>query len=137
MKDHFELSDVEFEQAFETCSLNPDLFSHEAHLRLAWIYIRKQGCVRAVDVVCKQLMAYVSHVGARGKFNKTLTVAAIMAVKHFMKKSNTDNFRDIVSEHPRLKNNFKELVAFHYRMDIYNSEEAKQNYLEPDLMPFE
>ncbi|HEV7230440.1 MAG TPA: hypothetical protein VGO45_03865 [Bacteroidia bacterium] len=136
MKNHFELSDTEFEKAFSNCSLNPELFSHEAHLRLAWIHICNLDCEKAVDKVCEQLMAYVSFLGVKDKFNKTLTVAAVRAVNHFMGKSCSDNFRDFMAEFPRLKNNFRELMAFHYRMDIYNSSEAKENYLEPDLLPF-
>ena len=75
MKHHLDLSDIEFERAFEKCSLDPELFSHEAHLRLAWIHIRKEGCEKAVDIVSKQIVAYVGFLGAEDKFNKTLTVA--------------------------------------------------------------
>jgi hypothetical protein len=38
MEKHLELTDLEFEANFKNCSLNPDIFSHEAHLRLAWIH---------------------------------------------------------------------------------------------------
>jgi hypothetical protein len=37
MEQHQYLSDKEFEEQFETCQMNPSIFSHEAHLRLGWI----------------------------------------------------------------------------------------------------
>jgi hypothetical protein len=40
---HLDLSDNEFEKQFINCELSPDIFSHEAHLRLAWINIKKMG----------------------------------------------------------------------------------------------
>ena len=40
---HYQLSDEEFEQQFQNCLLSPVLFTHEAHLRLAFIHILKYG----------------------------------------------------------------------------------------------
>jgi hypothetical protein len=42
-----------------------------------------------------------------------------------------------MNEFPRLKTNFRELMACHYGFDIYTSEKAKMKYLEPDLLPFD
>jgi hypothetical protein len=137
LKHHSELIDTEFVKAFENCSLDPELFNHEAHLRIAWIHINKYGDEEAIQMVSKQLIAYVTHIGASDKFNKTLTVAAVKTVSHFKKKSESDTFSGFIGEFPRLKDNFRELMAFHYKMDIYNSPSAKQTFLEPDLMPFE
>ena len=136
MEEHFKISDEDFETLFADGKLNPAIFSHEAHLRLAWIHIRKYGTDRAIENIDKQLRNFVALIGAGEKYNKTLTVAAIMAVSHFMKKRLVDNFTDFIHHHPRLKYNFRELIASHYKKDIFNSSEAKKMYLEPDLLPF-
>ncbi|MBL7703481.1 MAG: hypothetical protein JNM14_14615 [Ferruginibacter sp.] len=136
MKSHFELSDELFEVQFQNGKLDPALFDHEAHLRLAWIHINRYGEAKAIENITNQLYAYVVSLGAADKYNKTLTVAAIKAVSHFISRSDAGNFPEFILEFPRLKYNFKELMAFHYRMDIYNSETAKRHYLEPDLIPF-
>ncbi len=137
MKDHFDLSDLEFEQEFENCRLDPRLFDHEAHLRLAWIHITKYGIEKAIQYIQIQLKAYVKHLGAEDKYNTTVTVAAIKAVYHFVLRSKSDNFQDFIAEFPRLKNNFKGLMDSHYGIDIFNSEEAKKEYLDPDLLQFD
>ncbi|GAB4036983.1 hypothetical protein [Spirosoma gilvum] len=136
METHFDLSDEAFEQQFEACTLPPAIFSHEAHLRLAWIYIRKYGTEKAVETVCRQLINYVDSLGARDKYNQTLTVAAVRAVSHFVDRSNADTFYDFIQQFPRLKDNFKALIATHYQVDIFNSDLAKRTYIEPDLLPF-
>ena len=136
MEAHFELSNDVFEQQFKTCTLNPALFSHEAHLRLAWIHIKKYGVDKAIENICEQLTAFTGSVGASDKYNKTLTIAAIKAVNHFINKADIDNFQDFIQAFPRLKFNFKELMSFHYRVDIYSLETAKKEYIEPDLIPF-
>ncbi|WP_420401160.1 hypothetical protein [Flagellimonas sp.] len=132
-----ELSDNAFETAFGNFEVPPSQFNHEAHLRLAWIHIKKYGLEMAIRNICAQLVAYVEHLGARDKYNVTLTVASVKMVSHFMGKSNSDNFPTFILEFPQLKTRFKELIGDHYAMDIFNSKEAKKKYMEPDLLPFD
>ncbi len=137
MEKHFDLSDREFEDRFANGTFDPTLFSHEAHLRLAWIHVTNNGEAMAIKNVCDQLMRFVTLVGAKDKYNHTLTIAAVKAVNHFVRKSKSDTFHDFISEFPRLKYNFKELMAVHYGVDIYNSLQAKAVFIEPDLVPFD
>jgi len=137
METHFELSDTKFENQFSTCSLDSKIFTHEAHLRLAWIHIHKYGVDIAIENITTQLQNFVEALGAKDKFNMTLTISAIRAVYHFMLKSKTNNFQAFISENPRLKNNFRELLSYHYKTDIFKSEKAKIEYLEPELLPFD
>jgi hypothetical protein len=136
METHFELSDAQFAKLFAAGSLDSALFTHEAHLRLAWIHLKRDGLEEAIAQVSSQLLAYVTGLGARDKFNLTLTVAAVRVVDHFMRKSVAESFADFIAEFPRLKTHFKELLGFHYEVDIFSSLEAKERYLEPDLVGF-
>jgi len=74
--------------------------------------------------------------GEDNKFNKTVTVAAVKAVHHFMKRTDSDNFQSLIQEFPKLKYNFKELLKMHYSFDLFLSDKAKTTFIEPDLLPF-
>jgi len=137
MKDHSALNDTDFVEQFANITLPPDLFNHEAHLRLAYLYITNYGIEEAIDKICIQIPQFAAKHGANDKFNKTVTVAAIKAVKHFMEKSNTKDFQSFITENPRLINNFKDLLGCHYQTDIFTSEKARKEYLEPELLPFD
>lgn len=137
MEKHFYLTDDELEEQFENCKLNPLIFSHEAHLRLAWVHIIKYGIEKVILNVPLQLKYFTEYVGEKEKYNETLTIAAIQAVYHFTLRSKSDNFTDFITEFPRLKNNFRKLMDFHYGFDIFNSDKAKREYFEPDLLPFD
>lgn len=137
MEKHLDFTDSEFEQRFSTCELSPAEFTHEAHLRLAWIHITRYGIEQAEKNITTQLQTFVAFAGAQGKYNLTLTIAAIKAVYHFILKSKSTTFKDFIAEFPRLKYNFKELMACHYGFDIYHSAKAKVEFLEPDLIPFD
>ena len=136
METHYDFTDEQFEQQFKSCTLSPSLFNHEAHLRLAWIHVTKHGVEQAIENICIQLVNFVAHIGATDKYNKTLTIAATRAVNHFVSKSTSSTFPEFINEFPRLKNNFKELMASHYQVDIFNLPLAKIEYVEPDLVPF-
>jgi hypothetical protein len=137
MEKHTELSDNAFENQFSTCSLEPGIFSHEAHLRLAWIHVHKYGINKAVENITSQLQNYVESLGVSNKYNQTVTISAIRAVYHFMLKSKSNDFQSFIAENPRLKYNFKDLLNCHYKTDIFKSEQAKKQYLEPELLPFD
>jgi hypothetical protein len=111
MKNLVDLSDDEFEQQFQNCSIDAALFTHEAHLRLAWIHIEKYGAEKAITNICFQLKRYVEFLGATDKYNETVTIAAIRAVYHFKLKTDASSFSEFITKNPRLKNNFKELLA--------------------------
>lgn len=136
MKDHSQLSDAVFAQQFADCSLSPQLFSHEAHLRLAWILIRQYGLATGIHQLCEQIARFDQTFGDGSKFNRTVTVAAAQIMAHFMKKSKSQDFPGLMREFPALKNNFKGLLDSHYGFDIFEHPAAKHNYLEPDLIPF-
>lgn len=134
---HNQLSDSVFEQQFADCSLPPSLFSHEAHLRLAWIHIRTYGVEQAVANLREQIKRYASSLGVQRKYNETVTVASVKVMHHFMQRSSAEHFKELINVFPSLKQDFKKLLGEHYSKDIFRSESARKEYLEPDLLPFD
>lgn len=132
-----EMSDADLEAQFRDCTLNPTLFNHEAHVRLAWIHISKYGLDAAIRNLRSQIQRYAFSLGATDKYNETVTIAAVKAVDHFLRKSTAKDFQSFIEDNPRLKYNFKELLAKHYATDIFKSESAKKEFLEPELLPFD
>lgn len=137
MKNHNILTDAEFERQFAAATLDPAVFTHEAHLRLAWIHLTRYGLNQAIENITGQLKNYTRAVGAAAKYNETVTVAAIYAVSHFMIRSACKDFPSFIVENSQLKTRFKDLIFTHYRTDIFKSEHAKSNFLQPELLPFD
>ena len=136
LTNHFQLTDTEFETCFENGTLPPTLFDHEAHLRLAWVYIKKYGEAKAIEKVCEDIKQYDLLHGKGDKFHVTVTVAAVKAVHHFYQKTKSGDFKGFIEKFPKLKTAFKALLDQHYGFNIFSNEKAKVQYLEPDLLPF-
>ena len=134
---HSELSDHEFEQQFEQCTLVSSLFTHEAHLRLAWIHIEKYGAEQAVKNIPQHLIKYVESLDAKDKYHETITIAAVKAVHHFKLRSKTSSFPEFIAVNGELLTQFKALLSSHYSLDIFNSELAKEEFIQPDLAPLD
>ena len=121
MNTHFDLTDDEFIRQFRNCQLDPELFTHEAHLRLAWVYLKRYGLDRAVEELPGQFKDFVAYAGASEKYNQTVTIAALKVVQHFVLRSEEDNFQDFIDKNPRLMTDFMQLLAAHYSIDIFSS----------------
>ena len=131
-----DLSDTEFEQQFAACTLDPSLFTHEAHLRLAWIHVHKYGLSKAIDHISLQIQAYDVAFGDGTKYHRTLTIASVHVMDHFIRKSSSHTFTEFIEEFPRLRTHFREIIAQHYAKDIFKDVQAKHAFVEPDLRPF-
>lgn len=137
MEAHYQFRDDEFEKRFHQKTLDPKYFTHEAHLRLAYIHIEKYGVEIAIANICQQIRSFAASVGEPDKFNMTLTTAAIKIVSRFMKALASRNFKQLISTEPRLKDGFSDLIKAHYSFDIFNNTDAKNQFLIPDLIAFD
>lgn len=137
MKSHKELADQEFEKQFKDCTLNPGLFTHEAHLRLTWIHINKYGAQQAESTIPNQIIEYVTSLGAKDKYNATVTVAGVKVLSQFIQNSKTNDFDEFIKENNSLLTDFKGLLQKHYKTDIFSSEKAVNEFIEPDLLSFD
>ena len=136
IKDHWQYTDDEYEHQFETFQLKPGLFSHEAHLRLAYIHIQKYGAKQAEENMCRQIKGFAESLGIYDKFNKTVTIAAIRIMSHFMQKAKSKDFTGLTEEFPQILSDFKGILRQHYSYNVFGDLDAKSDYKAPDLFPF-
>jgi len=133
---HSELSDREFERAFRSGTFPPQAFSHKAHLRLAWLLLRRHGKDRAQELICSQIRAFTLRNGAAGKYHHTLTRAAVCLVWDCMQASEAPDFETLLRGHPSLTGNFREMLLAHYSENRLFSEQARTEFMEPDRERF-
>lgn len=136
MEKHYDFDDTEFELRFRKCKLPASYFTHEAHLRLAWIHITEYGVEQALLNMNEQILKFATSLNSPSKFHRTITTAAVYAVAHFLNKTDTSTFRDFINEFPELNTDFLGLLSTHYSYDLVKSDESRTVYKEPDLDPF-
>lgn len=137
MEKHYRFTDEVYEQKFRDCKFPPLYFSHEAHLRLAYIHLEKYGLEQSIENMCTQIYDFAIKYGATMKFNATVTYASLQIMYHYMNKGESENFPDLMKEFPHLLEDFKGEIQKYYSWDVFRSLEAKAKIHKPDLKPFE
>ena len=125
MEKHWRFSDAIYEQKFREGKFPPLYFSHEAHLRLAYIHLEKYGLRQSIENMCTQIYDFAIKYGATMKFNATVTYASLQIMYHYMNKGESDNFSDLMKEFPHLLKDFKSEIQKYYSWDVFRSPEAK------------
>lgn len=130
--------DREFRSAFESCSVAPSEFNHEAHVRLAYIYLAEGDTDSAARKMRESLLAFLEHNSIPpGKFHETLTRAWVLAVRHFMNvsgnKSGSASADDFIAKNPELLDS--RIMLTHYSASVLFSADARESFVGPDLDP--
>ena len=127
-------ADRQFRLAFEACTIAPSAFDHEAHVRLAYIYLTEGDADSAVQKMRDALLNFLQHNGiARTKFHETLTRAWVLAVQHFMNRASTTSAADFIAKNPELLDS--KIMLTHYSASVLFSADARASFVEPDLDP--
>lgn len=131
-----DLNDAAFLSAFEECRLEPAKFHHADHLRLTWLYVKQCGAAQAELKVLSGIRKFANHAGVPGKFIHTTTVAWVQLIAAAQKNAPPDQtFVEWISAHPELL--ARNLLDRYYSKGRLTSPEAREGWLEPDLLPLD
>ncbi|WP_117884284.1 hypothetical protein [Aureibaculum luteum] len=108
---HQLLTDQQFEQQFENCTLPPVLVTYEAHLRLAYIHVKKHGIKKAAITLYSQLTAFNTNFGNILIISKASIKSFVKLISYFISKAATTSFRELMLEFPDLKTHFLTLLG--------------------------
>lgn len=120
----------------EECTLPLDQFDHVGHLYASWLYLKKFPLNIAVSKTAISIQRLALSVGARTKFHKTLTEAAVQIVYYRMQSDPGADFSDFLAANEDLVSDLPKVILNYYSEDRLQSEEAREVYLEPDLKQF-
>jgi len=123
-----------FRAAFETHAVMPSQFNHEAHVRLAYVYLAEHDVESAVQRMREALLNFIEHNGIpRAKFHETITRAWVLAVRHFMDRSASSSSTDFIAKNQALLDG--KIMLTHYSANVLFSSDARSSFVEPDLDP--
>jgi hypothetical protein len=124
--------DRAFRESFEACAVAPSEFNHEAHLRLAYVYLVEHGAQGAQARMRQALLSFLAHHQVpASKFHETLTCAWVLAVSHFMSRAGSSSFAEFAANSQALLNS--KVMLTHYSAETLFSPQARASYVAPDL----
>lgn len=130
------MSDDEFIEAFEAAAISRDDWTHEAHIRMGWIYCQQEEtCHGATDRARKGIKALnqANSIPA-GFYHETVTVAFMMLIWS-RARSGPKTWSDFLTDNHDLIGADSSVLARHYSTTLLESDEARTEYVAPDLQP--
>ena len=129
-------SNDDFLQQFETKTLPPDEFTHNGHLRLAWLYIRQYPLETAIKKITQGINDYANSLGAADKFHYTITEALVRIMHQRIEQKPDDDFESFLSVNSDLISDALSVLYNYYSPDYLHSANAKIAFQQPDIRQF-
>jgi len=126
------MNDADFLRALERRELAPAAFTHAAHLRAAYLYLRDLGFDAALPRIRRSIREYAAHLGQPDKYHETITVAYLALIQQRLlergdgggwagfERLNADLFR-------------RDLLLRHYRRAELESPLARRTFVLPSI----
>lgn len=130
------LTDDAFLDSFLGCKLPAEEWTHEAHIRLAWLMLSTHSYSTALEQIRKGINTYNDTVLKKTlAYHETITVAYTRLIANGRKQlPNRHSFTDFKLAHPLLFDRTLTALLHHYRRETLFSTEARANFISPDLL---
>lgn len=127
------MNDQQFMAALESCELPKEQFSHHGHVRAAWLYLEDYPLPEAADRCAESIRRYANHVGATMKFHVTLTLAFMHIIAALRERHAAPDWETFAARCPEIFDRPIELLEKHYRQETLFSEQARKEFVPPDI----
>jgi hypothetical protein len=131
------MTDAEFLQAFEHCSLPESEWTHCAHVRMAWLYLRRGPLAEVLPTVQEGIKRFNSSLNKVLAYHETITQGFLTLIDHRMQcDKSVQTFDEFCARFPDLLDRKLTALLTHYYKETLFSSEARETFLEPDRSPF-
>lgn len=130
------MTDAEFLHSFETAELPREEWTHEAHVRMAYLYLRSTSTFEEAEgQVRSGIQAYNAAQGNHTGYHETITVAFLRLIAHRIAASSEDAatwatfsiaHRDLLA---------RQILYFHYDKATLFSPRAREQFVPPNRSP--
>jgi len=127
------MTDDELIEAFESHRLTREEFTHEAHLRVGWIYVTRLPLGAACDTMARELLAWDIAYDLGDRYHETVTWAFMFIIHEKQLACAAKSFDEFLGANPDLMRKEPPFLAAYYKDETLASDLARQNFLLPDV----
>ncbi|HEY5800220.1 MAG TPA: hypothetical protein VIT92_08360 [Burkholderiaceae bacterium] len=123
------MQDHEFLAAFQDCTLPAGSFTHAAHVRAAYCFLRTQPFLEACIAMRDGLRNYAASLGKSMLYHETVTVAFMAIVADRMARSPALDWSGLLAAYPELSD--RGLLDRYYDAELLATEQARACFALP------
>jgi hypothetical protein len=131
------MTDAEFITAFEKATLPRPFWTHEAHIRMAYLYLRGLPDANLVlPMVRERIRFYNEAHGNKTGYHETITVAFLTLVAQRLRSGEgTHSWEEFRTAHNDLIGGGMAILRHYYTEEILFSPEARVYFIAPNRIP--
>jgi hypothetical protein len=126
------LTDDDFIAELEACILPESDFHHAAHLRAAYLYLRRAPFPDAAARMCTTLRNYTRSLGRAGRYHETVTIAFMALILDCLRRrGDGGGWQGFIAQNPELQR--KDVLQDYYPKAVLESDEARLRFVLPGI----
>jgi hypothetical protein len=129
------MTDDELVDVFEAATLPADQFPHDAHVRVAWWYLKHHPLGEALTRFTAALKHFAAHHGATGLYHETITVAYVLIIAERLAASPDLSWTAFSAAHPDLLARRPSILDSYYDEEALRSPHARKSFVMPVRVP--
>jgi hypothetical protein len=130
------MNDEEFIQRFEDCTLPGESFHHKEHVRVAWLYLRNESVLQALNKFSEGLKRFATANGKPNLYHETITWAYVLLINERMERGGREQgWEEFVDSNADLFDWKNNILKSYYQVETLRSEVARRVFVFPDKIP--
>ena len=122
-------------EQFEALEVLPEAFDHEAHVYVAWSYVKQFDLLASIDRYRSVLRRLTAKLGVPDKYHETITWFYLLAVAERASGAAAESWNEFKERNPDLFRRNPALISHYYSEVRLMSDKARRSFVLPDLGP--
>lgn len=119
-------------EQFETGEVEAELFDHEAHVYVAWLYVQEFELLDAIGRFDSALKRLTARLGVPGKYHATITWLFLMLIAE--RSRNNEGWQTFRKRNTDLISDSKTTLGRYYSEALLFSSRARAGFVLPDKL---
>jgi len=119
-------------ESFEAGCFDATSFDHEAHLYVAWLYVRKYPPAEAIGRFSAALRRLTASLGVPGKYHATITWFFLLLIAERCACTPAPDWEAFRQANQDLLRRDEDIVSRYYSAELLATRHARENFVLPD-----
>lgn len=126
------LSDEHLIESFEATTLASDAFHHTEHVRVAWLFVKRDGMPGAIAHFSEALKRFAAAKGKPNLYHETITWAYLLLIAERLARQPAATWEAFAAENADLLAWKPSILDRYYSNDLLWSDLARRAFVMPD-----
>ena len=127
------MSDQEFIERFEDCTLAGESFHHRDHVKVVWLYLRRYSVLETLIRFSAGLKRFATANGKPNLYHETITWAYVFLINERIERSGREQgWAEFVDSNPDLFDWKDSILKSYYHDGTLRSQMARKVFVFPD-----